>query len=166
MYGMVWMAYYKRMVHIFLMNFLSDEMTSAWCSPSGKGAAHEWQLKILCNTIQILSSWWHLLKIARCHDDILQQLPHLKMESGALQDITDDEFELKDDWKLSATQYKIVRGSDDMLQERERGRGLIITNKLQFLSSCYQIVSTWYKEIVSALMMTNLGLKIMDTLYR
>ena len=123
MYGMVWMAYYKRMVHIFLMNFLSDEMTSAWCSPSGKGAAHEWQLKILCNTIQILSSCRHLLKIARCHDDILQQLPHLKMESGALQDITDDEFELKDDWKFCATQYKIVRGSDDMLQERERGRG-------------------------------------------
>ena len=131
MYGMVWMAYYKRMVHILLMNFLSDEMTSAWCSPSGKGAAHEWQLKILCNTIQILSSCWHLLKIARCHDDILQQLPHLKMESGALQDITDAEFELKDDWKFCATQYKIVRGSDDMLQERERGRGLIITNKLQ-----------------------------------
>ena len=45
------------------------------------------------------------------------------MESGALQDITDDEFELKDDWKLSAAHYKIVRGSDDMLQERERGRG-------------------------------------------
>ena len=115
--------YKKSIVHIFLMNFPSDEMTSAWCSPSGKGAAHEWQLKILCNTIQILSSCRHLLKIARCHDDILQQLPHLKMESGALQDITDDEFELKDDWKLSATQYKIVRGSDDMLQERERVRG-------------------------------------------
>ena len=73
--------YIKSMVHIFLMNFPSDEMTSAWCSPTGKGAAHEWQLKILCNTIQILSSCWHLLKIARCHDDVLQ-LPRMKMERG------------------------------------------------------------------------------------
>ena len=46
------------------------------------------------NSLQLLASF---KKIARCHDDILQQLPHLKMESGALQDITDDEFELKDD---------------------------------------------------------------------